>query len=86
MKVAKWGNSLAIRLPANLVVALGLSEGDEVEVRVGNGDGLLVRKDMSHDEIRKRLAEFRSSRGLKLPGGFRMVRAELHDRSKRQRG
>lgn len=86
MKVAKWGNSLAIRLPANLVVALGLSEGDEVEVRLGDGDGLLVRKDMSHEEIRKQLNEFRLRRGLKLPRGFRMDRAELHDRGNRRRG
>jgi antitoxin MazE len=29
MQVAKWGNSLAIRLPAIVVEALGLQEGDE---------------------------------------------------------
>ena len=34
MRVAKWGNSLAIRLPAAVVEALELKEGDEVEVRV----------------------------------------------------
>jgi antitoxin MazE len=28
MKVAKWGNSLAVRLPAGLVKELGLKEGD----------------------------------------------------------
>jgi len=31
MKVSKWGNSLAIRLPAAEVAQLGLKEGDEVE-------------------------------------------------------
>ena len=28
MQVAKWGNSLAVRLPASVVDALGLKEGD----------------------------------------------------------
>lgn len=28
VQVAKWGNSLAIRLPAAVVEALGLKEGD----------------------------------------------------------
>jgi antitoxin MazE len=32
MKVAKWGNSLAIRLPAILVEAMGLKEGDELNI------------------------------------------------------
>ena len=31
MRVAKWGNSLAVRLPASVVEALGLQEGDEIE-------------------------------------------------------
>ena len=31
MQVARWGNSLAVRLPAKLVAELGLSEGDEIE-------------------------------------------------------
>ena len=31
MQVAKWGNSLAIRLPAAVVEALKLKEGDEME-------------------------------------------------------
>ena len=34
MKVAKWGNSLAVRLPAAVVEALQLQDGDEVEIHV----------------------------------------------------
>jgi antitoxin component of MazEF toxin-antitoxin module len=34
MRVAKWGNSLAVRLPAAVVEALRLKEGDEIEIRV----------------------------------------------------
>ena len=40
MQVAKWGNSLAVRLPAKLVAELGLKEGDEIDVRPA-ADGAL---------------------------------------------
>ena len=33
MRVSKWGNSLAIRLPGSVVQALELKEGDEVVIR-----------------------------------------------------
>jgi antitoxin MazE len=32
MQVAKWGNSLAVRLPAAMVEALTPKAGDEVEI------------------------------------------------------
>jgi hypothetical protein len=34
MQVSKWGNSLAVRLPAMVVEALGLKEGDEIAIDV----------------------------------------------------
>jgi antitoxin MazE len=34
MKVSKWGNSLAVRLPATVVKALNLKEGDNIEIDV----------------------------------------------------
>ena len=34
MKVAKWGNALAIRLPIAVVRELGLKDGDQVDIRV----------------------------------------------------
>ena len=34
MKVSKWGNSLAVRLPVDLVRRLNLKEGDYVEQEV----------------------------------------------------
>lgn len=32
MQVAKWGNSLGVRLPVALVHELGISEGDDINV------------------------------------------------------
>ena len=37
MQVAKWGNSLAVRLPKAVVDALRLKEGDEVGFAVAGG-------------------------------------------------
>jgi len=34
LQVAKWGNSLAVRLPAECTRAAGLREGDSVEAEV----------------------------------------------------
>jgi len=33
MQVAKWGNSLAVRLPVALVQELGIASGDELQLR-----------------------------------------------------
>lgn len=34
MQIAKWGNSLAVRLPIEYIRAVGLKEGDEVDAQV----------------------------------------------------
>jgi antitoxin MazE len=34
VQVSKWGNSLAVRLPAAVVDVLELKEGDQIEVRI----------------------------------------------------
>ena len=45
MQVAKWGNSLAVRLPAAVVEALRLKEGDEIDIRVaGEREFAVARK------------------------------------------
>ncbi len=49
MQVAKWGNSLAVRLPATLVKELGLQVGDELKLKQavrqkGHVSELLVAK------------------------------------------
>ena len=34
LQLARWGNSLAVRLPVECIRAAGLKEGDEVEAEV----------------------------------------------------
>ena len=40
--IARWGNSLALRLPRNVVADVQLHEGTKVELRV-EGKSLIVR-------------------------------------------
>ena len=37
MQIGKWGNSLAVRLPAAVVEALQLKDGDEISVEAAGG-------------------------------------------------
>ena len=43
LQIAKWGNSLAVRIPADYVRQMGVQEGDLFEVRLGS-DGALNLK------------------------------------------
>jgi len=43
LQISKWGNSLAVRIPADYVRQIGVREGDLLEVRLG-ADGALSLK------------------------------------------
>ena len=66
MQVAKWGNSLAVRLPAAVVEALELKEGDQVEIRIADVRTFEVRRDRSRQDALDRLRKLRRP----LPPGF----------------
>jgi len=48
MHVAKWGNSLAVRLPVAVVQALYLTEGEEIELHVVGERSLEVARKTPH--------------------------------------
>lgn len=50
MQIAKWGNSLAVRIPADVARALDLKEGDSVELRAIERGVLEVAKDDRREE------------------------------------
>jgi len=77
MQVAKWGNSLAVRLPAKLVEALELREGDDIEIVIDDARTFAVRKKPEIDALLKRLRTFRG----KLPADFRFDRDEANARN-----
>ena len=45
MRVSKWGNSLAIRLPLAVVKELALKEGDQVDIRVSGERAFVVARE-----------------------------------------
>lgn len=40
LQIAKWGNSLAVRIPADYVRQIGVKEGDQLQVHL-SADGAL---------------------------------------------
>jgi antitoxin MazE len=75
MHVAEWGNSLAVRLPADLVRRLDLKEGDQIDLVPGGG-ALEVRRQPRADEVLDGLRRFRG----KLPVAERLARDDAHER------
>lgn len=82
MKVSKWGNSLAIRLPADVARKLGIKEGDDLDARPGfteEGQVILQRK-LSFEEMVARVDEIRKS--VKRPEGYKFDRGEANSRGR----
>lgn len=77
MHVSKWGNSLAVRLPAALVQALDLKEGEEIALHAINARTFEVSKRHEAKELLVRLRKFRG----RLPADFHFDRLEVNERS-----
>ena len=80
MKVSKWGNSLAIRIPAEIVAKLGLKEGDELVEQPGFAEEkqVVLQRQKTLEEMWARVDEIRKS--VKRPEGYRFDRDEANAR------
>lgn len=76
MLVAKWGNSLAIRLPQSVVDALKLREGDDIQVEIAGARSFEIGVKPSSAQL---LARLRKLRG-RLPEDFKFDRLEANER------
>lgn len=76
MQVAKWGNSLAVRLPAAVVEALDLKEGDEIEICVAGKRDFRVGRDRSRERALEQLRQMKWS----FPPHFKFNREEANER------
>ena len=76
MRVAKWGNSLAIRLPQSVVELLQLKEGDSIEIHVVGQRSFEIANSPSPRELLARLRKYRD----RLPADFKFDRLEAHQR------
>ena len=79
MQVAKWGNSLAVRLPAAVVQARELKEGEEIELHVVGERTLEVARKAPPQAL---LARLRRLRG-RLPADFHFDRLEANEEQSR---
>ena len=77
MQVAKWGNSLAVRIPADVVRALELKEGDDVDlVRIDEDKLAIITERQRREAALQTLRGFRGS----LPADFKFDREEANAR------
>lgn len=76
MQIARWGNSLAVRLPAVVVEALGLEEGDDIEIHVADSHAFGIARKPDREDLLKRLRSYRG----RLPADFRFDRDEANAR------
>lgn len=76
MQVAKWGNSLAVRLPASLVEKLRLKPGDNIALKPGGRGVMHVNREAQIDAAFERLRKFRG----RLPADFKFDREEANRR------
>ncbi len=76
MKVAKWGNSLAVRLPVAVVEALQLEEGDDVDIHLNAVKSLGVSRDDRRQRAMERLRELQ----VDFPPDFKFDRDQANAR------
>jgi antitoxin MazE len=76
MQVGKWGNSLAVRLPASVVELLELEEGDEIEIEIAGPREFRVRRDRRKQAALERLKAL----NWELPPGFTFSRDSANER------
>jgi antitoxin MazE len=76
MRVSKWGDSLAVRLPKALVESMGLRAGDELSIVDVVERTLVVQK----DDQRQRALENMRTRNWTLPPDYKFDRDEANER------
>lgn len=76
MRVSKWGNSLGVRLPAAVVEALELKEGDDIMIYAKGSRTFVIERSARDEEVLQRL----KSLGSRLPADFRFDRDDANER------
>lgn len=77
MQIAKWGNSLAVRIPAAVAQALELKEGDDIEILVAEPRVFAIRKRVAAQaDFLEKVRRFRG----RIPADFIFDREEANAR------
>jgi antitoxin MazE len=70
MRVSKWSNSLAIRIPASIVNALELKEGEEIELHLAGERAFEIVKKSTPKALLHRLHQLRGNLPADFPFDF----------------
>lgn len=76
MKIARWGNSLAIRIPAVVAEVLDLQVGDDIEIRAAGQDTVEVAQKPTPKALLDRLDKYRDL----IPADWKFDRLEANAR------
>ena len=77
IRISKWGNSLAVRLPKALVDQLGLKAGYEFNVVAARNGAIEVE---TKEDQRRRALERMAARNWTLPPDYKFDRDEANER------
>ena len=62
IQISKWGNSLALRIPATLIKQIQLKDGDKVEATLSKDGSLIIRpQKLDRKAIAAELKAFRDT-------------------------
>ena len=69
LQIAKWGNSLAVRLPVECTRATGLKEGDSVEASITQAGEITLAPERAFDKTAflARIARLHASMPMTAP-------------------
>jgi antitoxin MazE len=76
MKVSKWGGSLAVRLPKDLVEKLNIAVGDDIMLTQVGESAFKISKRKSIEEFRQAMSKF----NWEVPLGYKFDREEANER------
>ena len=76
MRVSKWGNSLAVRIPRDVAEALGIKEGDDIDLCRAEAGRVGVSRELSRGELIQRIRDM----ARPLPKNYKFDREEANAR------
>ena len=57
-EIKRWGNSLAIKIPKDVVLSLGIKDGSQVEMTLEDGKLIISPKRTRFDSLLKKLEAY----------------------------
>ncbi|MGA2084175.1 MAG: AbrB/MazE/SpoVT family DNA-binding domain-containing protein [Terracidiphilus sp.] len=76
MKLAKWGNSFAFRVPAELIRKMNLTPDEDFQFRQTGEDSFEIIRDRRRQEALEAIRRLAKP----LPPGYKFNREEIHER------